>query len=76
MLYKVGGYVHYDTPKKDEWGFPVRTCTEVYTEVELGNNTPDDCGYGTETACKALEAKVAKRFKRDRNVECRECWQA
>ena len=75
MKYKVGGYVSYDTPKKDEYGYPLRKTVEINTEVELGKNTPDDCGAGTNAVVCALEAIVEKRFKVDRNVKCSECWE-
>lgn len=68
-----GGYVSYDTRKKDDWGFPIRTEIEVYVKMPA-EGYYDDCGYWTNLLVKALEAKVAKKFKTNRNVECRECW--
>lgn len=77
MKYKCGGYVSYDTRKKDEnFGFPIRTSVEVEVVVDLPKgNVPDDCGAGTATVVKALEEKVKKRFKTDRHVECSESWE-
>lgn len=76
MKTKVGGYVSYDTRKKDESGWPIRRTIEVYTEVDLKGHSADDCGYGTNLVVKALEEKVKKKFKGNRNVECRESWRA
>ena len=74
MKYKTGGYVSYDSRTKDASGYQVRETVEVYTVVDLGRNSPDDCGYGTNMCVRALEAKVAAKFKVDRNVVCIECW--
>lgn len=77
MKYKCGGYVGYDTRKKDEnFGYPIRTSVEVETVVDLPRGaTPDDCGAGTAAVVKALEEIVKKRFKVDRHVECNESWE-
>lgn len=77
MRYKCGGYVSYDTRKKDEiFGFPIRTSVEVETIIDLPKGcSPDDCGVGTAAVVKALEEIVKKRFKVDRHVECGESWE-
>lgn len=74
QLVRVGGYVSFDGRKKDASGWPIRETEEVYTDVDLKGHSADDCGEGTRIICDALTAKVAKRFKTDRNVECTECW--
>jgi len=75
MKHKCGGYVSYDTRKKDDSGFPIRETAEIETVVDLGSNAPDDCGAGTQKVVEALEAIVKKRFRVDRKVECRESWE-
>lgn len=71
---RFGGYVSYDTNRKNDFGTPIRETEEV--AVWLSSDIDEsDCGWGTEQVTKALEAKISKRFKKtDRNVECRESW--
>ena len=75
MKYKCGGYVSYDTRKKDQNGWPIRNTIEVEAVIDLGKNCPDDCGHGTSLVMKTLEEIVKKRFTLDRHVECTECWE-
>lgn len=71
-----GGYVSWDGRQKDSWGYPVRRHCEVRIWMDLPL-AYDGCGADTDKLVRALEDKLkrARRFKTDRHVECRECWQ-
>jgi hypothetical protein len=68
-----GGYVSYDVGRMNE-GRRETEEIRVWMPIEGGNF--DDCGYWTNLLCKALEDKVRKHFKGDRNRHptCLECW--
>jgi hypothetical protein len=65
-----GGYVRWDTRKKDNNGWPIRTEREVRVWMPAGNPY-DDCGYWTNLLVETLKDKVGPKP----NIEVSECWQ-